>query len=114
MKRYLTASQARQRFLQLVDEAIAGDQIVVTKRGAPAVVLIGFERLETLKSVARLMQDPEALRAVREAADDLAKGRSLRSRRVPRVGELIKSARACRSAKSPLSPWSSGSPRCRG
>jgi len=94
MERYLTASEARQRFLQLIDEALAGDQIVVTKRGAPAVVLIGFERLETLKSIARLLQDPEALRAIREAADDLAKGRVLRTRRMPGVRELIRLARA--------------------
>jgi len=94
MKRYLTASEARQRFLQLIDEAQGGDQIVVTKRGTPAVVLIDFERLETLKSMARLWQDPEALRAIRESADDLAKGRSLRLPRIPAVRELLKAARA--------------------
>ena len=93
MERYLTASEARQRFLKLVEEARGGDQIVVTKRGAPAVVLIDFERLETLKSMARLWQDPEALRAIRESADDLARGRSLRLSRVPAVRELLKAAR---------------------
>jgi prevent-host-death family protein len=94
MDRHLTASEARQRFLKLIDEVLAGDQIIVTRRGAPAVVLIDFERLETLKSMARLWQDPEALRAMREAADDLARGRTLRTRRPPRVHELLKAARA--------------------
>ena len=94
MKRYLTASEARQRFLRLIDEAQGGDQIVVTKRGAPAVVLIDFERLETLESMARLWQDPEALRAIRESAEDLVKGQSLRLPRVPAVRELLKAARA--------------------
>lgn len=94
MERHLTASEARQRFLQLIDEVLAGDQVIVTKRGTPAVVLIDFERLETLKSVARLWQDPEALRAMRQASEDLAKGKALRIRSVPRVHELIKAARA--------------------
>jgi prevent-host-death family protein len=94
MERYLTASEARQRFLRLIDEALAGDQIIVTKRGAPAVVLIDFERLETLKSVARLWQDGEALRAMREAGEDVAKGKVLQTRRVPGVRELLKVARS--------------------
>jgi len=94
MERHLTASQVRQRFLRLIDEAIAGDQIVVTRRGAPAVVLIDFERLQTLKAIARLWQDPEALRAMREATADLAKGRLVRTRRVPGVHQLLRAARA--------------------
>jgi prevent-host-death family protein len=93
MDRYLSASEVRQRFLRLLDEAQAGDQIVVTRHGTPAVVLIDFERLETLKSLARLWQDPEALRAMREAADDLAAGRVLRTKERPRIGALLQTAR---------------------
>lgn len=93
MDRYLTASEARQRFLQLIDEALDGDQIVVTRRGKPAVVLIGFERLETLRSLARLWQDPEALRAMREAERDIEAGRILRTRTIPGVRQLIAQAR---------------------
>ena len=36
MDRYISVSEARQRFLQLVDETLEGDQIIVTKRGTPA------------------------------------------------------------------------------
>lgn len=93
MDRYVTASEARQRFLRLIDEAQEGDQIVVTRRGMPAVVLIDFERLETLRSVARLWQDPEALQAMREASEDLSAGRMLRSRRMPAIRELLSKAR---------------------
>ena len=93
MERYLTASEARRQFLQLVDEAQEGDQIIVTKRGVPAVVIIEFERLETLKIMARLWQDPEALRAIREAADDVKKGRVLKTSRMPGVQGLLEAAR---------------------
>ena len=94
MDRFVTVSEARQRFLQLVDEALAGDQIVVTRHGAPAVALIDFERLETLRQIARLWQDPEALRAMSEAAQDVKAGRVLRTRTVPRVRKLLEAARS--------------------
>jgi prevent-host-death family protein len=93
MDRYVTVSEARQRFLQLVDETLEGDQIIVTKRGTPAVVLIDFERLETLKRIARLWQDPEAIRAMKEATDDIKAGRVLETNHMPSVQELLKTAR---------------------
>ncbi len=93
MERYLTVSEARQQFLKLVDEAQEGDQIIVTKRGVPAVVIMEFERLETLKSIARLWQDPEALRAMGEAAEDVKKGRVLKASQMPGVQGLLEAAR---------------------
>jgi prevent-host-death family protein len=91
--KYLSASEARQRFLQLIDEAIDGDQIIVTRRGTPAVVLIDFERLETIKQIARLWQDPEAIRAMRKADEEVSAGRTMRLRKIPGVRELIAKAR---------------------
>jgi len=93
MDRYISVSEARQRFLQLVDETLEGDQIIVTKRGTPAVVLIDFERLETLKRIAQLWQNPEAMRAMKEAADDVKAGRVLKMKRMPEIPALLKVAR---------------------
>lgn len=93
MDRYMTVSEVRQRFLQLVDETVEGDQVIVTKRGKPTVVLIDFERLETLKRVAQLWQDPEALRAMKEAAEDVETGRVLKLKKVPQVDKLLAAAR---------------------
>lgn len=93
MDRYVSVSEARQRFLQLVDETLEGDQIIVTKRGTPAVVLIDFERLETLKRLARLWQDPEAMRAMKEATDDVKAGRVLKMKRMPGIQALLAAAR---------------------
>src|SRR5437879_3801965 len=92
MDRYMTASEARQRFLKLIDDALNGDQIVVTRRGSPAVVLIDFERLETLKSLARLWQDPEAMHGMREAREDIVAGRSCVVRRQAN-GDLLQDLR---------------------
>jgi prevent-host-death family protein len=93
MERYLTVSEARQQFLKLVDHAQEGDQIIVTKHGVPAAVLIDFERLETLKRMAKLWQDPEALRAMKEASEDMKNGRVLKFSRMPTLQELLIAAR---------------------
>ena len=93
MERYLTTSEARQKFLTLVDEVSEGDQIVITKRGVPKAAIVNFEHLETLKAVARLWQDPEALRAMQESVSDLKKGRTLRLSGVPKVSNILAAAR---------------------
>jgi prevent-host-death family protein len=93
MDSYVTATEARQRFLQLLDEVQSGDQVIVTKRGAPAAVLIDFEKLETLKSLARLWQDPESLRAMKDSLEDAKKGRMLKMKGAPTVDAILKVAR---------------------
>ena len=93
MEKYLTTSEARQKFLALIDEVGEGDQIIVTKRGVPKAVIVNVEHLETLRAVARLWQDPEALRAMHESIDDLKKGRTLKLSGVPKVGRILAAAR---------------------
>lgn len=93
MNTYLTATEARQRFLQLVDDVQQGDQVIVTKHGTPAAVLIDFERLETLRSLARLWQDPEALSAMKEASEQVKAGQVLRMSGTPTVAVTLKAAR---------------------
>ena len=93
MDRYLTTSEARQKFLSLVEEVEDGDRVIVTKQGKPKAVIVNFEQLETLKAVARLWQDPEALRAMRVALDDVKVGRTLRFSGTPNVAKILTAAR---------------------
>jgi len=93
MERYLTTSEARQKFLSLVDEVEDGDQVIITKRGVPKAVILNFEQLQTLKAVARLWQDPEALQAMRLALDDVKAGRTLKLSGIPTVGKILSAAR---------------------
>lgn len=93
MERYLTTSEARQKFLTLVDEVAEGDQVIITKRGVPKAAMVNFEHLETLKAVARLWQDPEALRAMQESINDLKKGRTIKLSGVPKVSNILAAAR---------------------
>jgi PHD/YefM family antitoxin component YafN of YafNO toxin-antitoxin module len=66
---------------------------MVTKRGVPTAVLIDFEKLETLENLARLWQDPESLRAMKESLEDAKKGRMLRMKGAPTVDTILKAAR---------------------
>ncbi len=93
MQRYLAVSEARQQFLKLVDETLEGDEIIITKHGKPAVVLIDFEQLETLKWLARLWSDPEAMRGMKEAMEDSKAGRVIKIKGPPTVENLLKAAR---------------------
>jgi prevent-host-death family protein len=93
MDRYLTTSEARQKFLSLVDEIEAGDQVIITKRGVPKAVILDFEQLQTLKAVARLWQDPEALQAMQESLNDLKNKRTLKLSGVPTVKKILTEAR---------------------
>ena len=93
MDRYLTTSEARQKFLNLVEEVDEGDRIIVTKRGVPKAVIVNFEHLETLKAVARLWQDPEALQAMQESINQLKKGKTIKLSGVPKVSNILAAAR---------------------
>ena len=93
MDRYLTTSEARQKFLNLVDEVEDGDQVIITKRGVPKAVIVNFEQLQTLKAVARLWQDPEALKAMRTSLDEVKQGRTFRLSGAPTVDRILTAAR---------------------
>lgn len=93
MERYLTTSEARQKFLTLINEVGEGDQIIVTKRGVPKAAIVNIEHLETLRAVARLWQDPEALSAMHESIEDLKNRRTLKLSGMPKVGRILAAAR---------------------
>lgn len=93
MDRYLTTSEARQKFLNLVDEVEDGDHVIITKRGVPKAVIVNFEQLQTLQAVARLWQDPEALRAMRASLDESRQGKTLKLSGVPTVEKVLSAAR---------------------
>jgi prevent-host-death family protein len=93
MDRYITTSEARQKFLNLIEEVEDGDQVIVTKQGKPKAVLVNFEQLQTLKAAAQLWQDPEALRAMRKSLEDVKAGRVLRLSGAPTVQRILSAAR---------------------
>jgi prevent-host-death family protein len=93
MDRYLNTSEARQKFLSLVEEVEDGDQVIVTKQGKPKAVIVNFEQLQTLKAVARLWQDPEALLAMRKSLEEVKTGKTLKLSGAPTVERILAAAR---------------------
>lgn len=61
------------RYLRMAEE----EEIIITRHGRPAGVLIGFESEDAWFEY-RLEHDPEFLRRVAEARDHLRQGRGVR------------------------------------
>ncbi len=93
MDTHVNASDAGQRFSRLLDDLQDGAQEIVTRHGTPVAVLIDIERLETLKILVRLWQDPEALRAMTEASEQIKAGHVLCMQGVPKIEDILKTAR---------------------
>ena len=93
MDRYINTSEARQKFLSLVEEVEDGDQVIITKQGKPKAVIVNFDELQTLKAVARLWQDPEALQAMRKSLDAVKTGKVLRLSGTPTTQKILAAAR---------------------
>ena len=67
--------EAQQRLARLVRAAEGGQQVVITRDGTPAAVLLGAREYNSLMATLEEMADPGALRALRDAAADAMVGR---------------------------------------
>jgi antitoxin YefM len=53
------------------------ERIVLTRKGRPAAVIMSPEDLEALEDTLDLLSDPKAMKEIKAARDDVAKGRVL-------------------------------------
>ena len=68
-------TEARNRLSEIVDEVVStGSDLVITKHGRPAAVLIGYEEYEALLETLNILSDTEAMAALAQAERDLAAG----------------------------------------
>jgi len=67
--------EAHQRLARLVRAAEEGEQVVITRDGMPAAVLLGAREFNSLMATLEEMADPGALRALRDAEADAKAGR---------------------------------------
>jgi prevent-host-death family protein len=94
MERFLTASEARQKLLRLLDDVQEGERVVITRRGKPAAVVIDFEHHQLLSELARLWQDPQSLSHIRAAHEEVCTKRTVRLKGSPTVKRLVQLARS--------------------
>ena len=67
--------EAQQRLARLIRAAEEGQQVVITRDGTPAAVLLGAREYNSLMATLEEMADPGALRALRDAEADAKAGR---------------------------------------
>lgn len=77
MTKTIPISEARQKLPDLVDRMRRlMERVIITRKGKPEAVMIGFEEYESWIETLELMAHPEAVRGIREGVADLAAGRS--------------------------------------
>ncbi len=68
-------TEARNRLSEIVDEVTAtGSELVITRHGRPAAVVMGYDDYESLIETLNILSDAETMKALAEAEDDLAAG----------------------------------------
>jgi prevent-host-death family protein len=75
MPKVVGVKEAHQHLTKLIRAAEAGDQVVITRDGTPAAVLLGAREYNSLMATVEEMADPGALRALRDARADIKAGR---------------------------------------
>ena len=76
MARVVPFTEARARLTELLDEVESThEHVVITRNGRPAAVVLSQEEYEALEETLEVLQDDEALSALRESAEDVKAGR---------------------------------------
>jgi len=76
MTRTVPFSEARARLTDLVDEVEQKhEHIVITRNGRPVVVVLSSDEYEALQETLEILDDEEAMEALRRSDEDVAAGR---------------------------------------
>ena len=76
MARIVPFTEARARLTELLDEVQGRhEHVVITRNGRPAAVVVSTEEWEALEETLEILQDEEALAALRESEEDVKAGR---------------------------------------
>ena len=76
----MTVTEVKARFNELVDEAESThEQIIITKHGRPAAVIMAAEDLESLQETVYWLSRPGIRESIAEADADIEAGRTIGS-----------------------------------
>lgn len=77
----LSVTDARRRFLSLVDELSASEGVVrVTKHGQPAIAMVAweaYERAEEILATVEILSDPELVAQIRQGEREIEAGEGI-------------------------------------
>jgi prevent-host-death family protein len=72
----LPVAEARANFSKLVDLAsTTHERFEITRNGSRAAVLLGADDYDSLVETLEILNDPDAMAAIREGESDIAEGR---------------------------------------
>jgi len=75
MSKTLPISEVKARLPELVSRvAEREDEIIVTRNGKPAAVLVGYDEYERLKETLDVLSDEDLMRQIRESERYFARG----------------------------------------
>ena len=75
MTRTLPISEVKTHLPELVDKVMARDeQIVVTRKGKPAAVILSYGEYESLRETLDVLSDPAMMRQIHKSMAYFAKG----------------------------------------
>jgi len=76
MAKILPISEVKARLPELVTGvAEREEEIIVTRNGKPAAMLVSYAEYERLKATLDVLSDPELMRQIRESEADIATGK---------------------------------------
>lgn len=76
----LTVTEAKARLNELVDDAVSThDQIVITRHGHPAAVIVAADDLESLQETVYWLSQPGIRESIAEAEADIEAGNTVSS-----------------------------------
>ncbi len=80
MSETLPLSEIKARLSEIVDRVEEQhERVTLTRNGRPAAVLISPEDLEALEDALDLLSDPQAMREIEQARQEIATGKGLRA-----------------------------------
>ncbi len=72
----LSVTEARERFTSLSDQFASSPDLTVqvTKHGRPVMAMLAWDTYEAIVETLEVMADPDLMAALRQSAEDLARG----------------------------------------
>jgi prevent-host-death family protein len=77
-ERFLSVTEAKKSFCELVREADKTfDRVIITRGGHPVAVLLAYDDYAGMEETIEIMSDPELVKAIREGEEDIRAGRTI-------------------------------------
>lgn len=79
LSEHVALGEVKNRLSELVDRVERQHgRIVITKHGHPSAVIVSIDDLESLEETLEILSDPQAMKEIRKAQTEFAKGKNVR------------------------------------